>query len=365
MSTIEEVRRLILKTIGSSTSSSKKRSSPDGASSSFKVKKLRKLVLLSLQTDEDDKGAKKTFKKAVQELEADQKLTLGSDGVITLRKSEEDTKKNKKSKKKKKKETKVKREKDDDDDEAKSHKRRKHDDDDNDETIKNEEEDEGSIKNEEGDDTVVDTGNNTKKKKPCPGNPNGETRLFLGNLPFAVNDASLRDFLKPAITTHVKWITDSETGQFYGSAFIEVEGTRDGAIATTEKNGQSLLGRPIKINYAPAREGDVWPPRTAVVTGGKGQAGGSGVKAMSEKPENCVKLFVGNLSYEIDDDIIVKFFGNVGAEVKAARWLHHKDSGDFKGCGYVEFWNTEACEKGAVLNGKNLLGRPIRIDWTD
>jgi hypothetical protein len=33
--------------------------------------------------------------------------------------------------------------------------------------------------------------------------------------------------------------------------------------------------------------------------------------------------------------------------------------------GYVEFWNTEACDKAATLNGKNLLGRPIRIDWTD
>jgi RNA recognition motif-containing protein len=39
--------------------------------------------------------------------------------------------------------------------------------------------------------------------------------------------------------------------------------------------------------------------------------------------------------------------------------------GDFKGVGFAEFWNTEACEKAATLNGKNLLGRPIRIDWTD
>jgi len=44
-----------------------------------------------------------------------------------------------------------------------------------------------------------------------------------------------------------------------------------------------------------------------------------------------VKLFMGNLAFEIEDDAIVKFFANVDAEVKDIRWLYHKDSGDFKG----------------------------------
>jgi RNA recognition motif-containing protein len=35
------------------------------------------------------------------------------------------------------------------------------------------------------------------------------------------------------------------------------------------------------------------------------------------------------------------------------------------GCGFVEFYKEEHCEKAATLNGKNLLGRPIRIDWSD
>ena len=101
-----------------------------------------------------------------------------------------------------------------------------------------------------------------------------------------------------------------------------------------------------------------------MVTGG--QAGtAKGVKSMIEKPPECKKLFIGNLSYDIDDDAIYKFFAAVDAEIKAVRWLSHKETGDFKGCGFVEFWTTEACDKGATLNGKNLLGRPIRIDWTE
>tara|TARA_B110000305_G_C19390818_1_gene614766 strand:- start:152 stop:700 length:549 start_codon:yes stop_codon:yes gene_type:complete len=115
--------------------------------------------------------------------------------------------------------------------------------------------------------------------------------------------------------------------------------------------GSELEGRALKINLAPSREGDVWPPTRAESTGGKHimttgeQAGGSGKKAMSEKPAECKKLFIGNLSYEIDEDALFKFFDNVGSELKAVRWLSHKETGDFKGCGFAEFWDTEACDK--------------------
>jgi nucleolin len=168
------------------------------------------------------------------------------------------------------------------------------------------------------------------------------------------------------------YLTDQHTGKFYGSAFCEVKTSHDAAKAVTELNGTKLMGRPIKINYAPIKPGQEadWPPKQRVVTGGKvansaGQAGGQGIKAMSVKPEGCCKLFIGNLSYDLDDDAITKFFMAVDAEIKAIRWLHHKDSGDFKGCGYIDFWSSEACEKAASLNGKNLLGRPIRIDWAE
>jgi nucleolin len=160
------------------------------------------------------------------------------------------------------------------------------------------------------------------------------TRLFLGNLPFSVDEASLEAFI-PGIT-HIKWITDKETGRFYGSAFCEMNDASSAANAVAA-SGKELLGRAIKINYAPARPGDVWPPEKSVVSGGGGgggsggQAGGKGIKAMSAKPEHCVKLFIGNLSYDIDDDTLIQFFTSVDAEVKAVRWLHHRDSGDFKG----------------------------------
>ena len=59
----------------------------------------------------------------------------------------------------------------------------------------------------------------------------------------------------------------------------------------------------------------------------------------------------------------MEFFKDCGGEMVGLRWLTHKDSGDFKGCGYVEFADTETADKAFLLDGSMLLGRPIRIDW--
>lgn len=209
----------------------------------FKVKKLRKMVLLSLQQDDSDKAAKKGFKKAVQALEKEGKVKLNEDGHVFLRKEK------KKSDKKKKKRPA---------DEPKDEKTKR---------TKTSEEDgvfEPSLppaKVADGDDSIEEKLLPKKQNIPCKGNPSGITRLFVGNLPFAVDESGLGDFL-PGIT-HIKWITDKETGRFYGSSFVEVD-TSEAAAAAVAKTGQELMGRAIKINFAPARPGDVWPPQKPV-----------------------------------------------------------------------------------------------------
>jgi hypothetical protein len=189
-------------------------------SDEINVKKLRKQILLQLQTDSDDKAAKKTFKKAIQSLESEGKLTLDKEGSIKFAADSSDAKSKKKDKKakdkKEKKEKKSKRKKGDNDDEETDHEEQP-----KDKKIKldaNEEEEVGD-ETETEETPPQNTESSTPpadKNKPCPGNPSGYTRLFLGNLPFAVDEASLRTFLSPAIMTHVKWITDKETGKFYG-----------------------------------------------------------------------------------------------------------------------------------------------------
>ncbi len=351
------------------------RSSENGKSMDLKV--LRAAVLTA--ENSSDKSFKKLFKSAVKLLEKQEKVSLSSEGVVKLSKSERrassaaTSKKDKKRSKRKAKEEGADEMLEESDEKTKKMKQRSTED-------ENEVNAKGSQQHEQNNDDNDDDDDDDEpqnKNNPCKNNPQGITRLFVGNLPFAISEPTLNTHLEECIT-HVKWITDKTTGKFYGSAFVEVRNSKDAAKAVTQMNGTTLMGRPIKINFAPVRLGEEndWPPRSRVITGGKlantaaaggggGQAGGSGIKALSAKPDGCCKLFIGNLSYEIDDEGITKFFMSVDAEIKAVRWLYHQDSGDFKGCGYVDFWNTTACEKAATLHGKNLLGRPLRIDWAE
>jgi hypothetical protein len=110
----------------------------------------------------------------------------------------------------------------------------------------------------------VDNGNENPpatteaERAPCP-NPEGITRLFLKNMcAKSMDEGTLVDFLRPAKVTHIQWLTDRNTGKFYGSAFIETMTSEDAGLVLA-LDGCVVLGRKIKIKYQKADEKDIWP----------------------------------------------------------------------------------------------------------
>ena len=102
----------------------------------------------------------------------------------------------------------------------------------------------------------------TRKPKP---NPERITRLFLKNMcAKQMDEEKLLEFLHPASVTHIQWLTDRNTGAFYGSAFIEVK-TAEDAGSVLAVNGMTVLGRRITVKYQKPDEKSVWPvPGTKV-----------------------------------------------------------------------------------------------------
>ena len=76
-----------------------------------------------------------------------------------------------------------------------------------------------------------------------------------------------------------------------------------------------------------------------------------------------MKLFVGNLSYEITSSDLREFFGQVG-KVVAARVVSDPQSGRSKGFGFVEMSDRAAAERAIEeFNGIDAMGRQIIVTF--
>ena len=81
------------------------------------------------------------------------------------------------------------------------------------------------------------------------------TRLFVGNLPYAISDEELREFFAAmGSVKSVRIITDFDTGRSKGYGFVEMGTPDEAAKAIQQLNGHALGGRSIVVNEARARE---------------------------------------------------------------------------------------------------------------
>lgn len=210
------------------------------------------------------------------------------------------------------------------------------------------------------------------QKKPEAAAAGAGTRLYIRNLPWTIQDPDVHTFFADCGTvTAIKWIENKETGRFTGSGIIDFE-TAEEAAAAVAKNGSDLGGRPVGIEYSRASNnsagggGDRFGNNNRQDRGNfKRQEASSSfdkknARAPTPKPDGCRTVFVGNLSFSVDDAKITEFFSDCG-DVREIRWIE-KD-GQFKGCGFIEFNGTEATDGAVAKNGVNFLGRPIRIDF--
>ena len=91
------------------------------------------------------------------------------------------------------------------------------------------------------------------------------TRLYVGNLPFSVDEPALRSLFEQHERTvsEIKLITDRETGRPRGFGFVEMGSSEDADKAIQELNGYEMDGRQLNVNEARERG-----------TGGGGGGGG-------------------------------------------------------------------------------------------
>jgi len=73
------------------------------------------------------------------------------------------------------------------------------------------------------------------------------------------------------------------------------------------------------------------------------------------------KLFVGSLSYSVNDDQLKDAFAAAGTVV-SARVIIDRDTGRSKGFGFVEMSSDEEAKRAVdMINGKEIEGRAVAV----
>ena len=94
-------------------------------------------------------------------------------------------------------------------------------------------------------------------------------KLYVGNLPYSIEDADLRDaFQQYGAVEDVHIPMDRETGNPRGFAFVTFDSRESGEAAMSEMDGADVGGRSIRVSEALERQ----PDRR----GGGGGGGGGG-----------------------------------------------------------------------------------------
>ena len=74
-----------------------------------------------------------------------------------------------------------------------------------------------------------------------------------------------------------------------------------------------------------------------------------------------VKLFVGNLSWNVSDAQLEEIFREFG-DVESARVITDRDTGRSRGFGFVEMEVDDVAAVISATNGREIDGRPLRVN---
>ncbi|KAH9947986.1 hypothetical protein B0H21DRAFT_778225 [Amylocystis lapponica] len=167
--------------------------------------------------------------------------------------------------------------------------------------------------------------------------------LYVGNLSPRVTEYMLTEiFAVAGPVQHVKIIPDrnyQHGGLNYG--FVEYMDMRAAETALQTLNGRKIFDTEIRVNWAY-----------------QGQQN-------KEDTSNHFHVFVGDLSPEVNDEVLAKAFSAFGT-LSDARVMWDMNSGKSRGYGFLAFRDkTDAEQAIATMNGEWLGSRAIRVNWAN
>ena len=142
--------------------------------------------------------------------------------------------------------------------------------------------------------------------------------------------------------------------------YVEFANAVDAAKAFEGKKDTEIDGRTINLDYATGR-----PANRDQQGGGFKDRANNRARSFGDQasPESDT-LFVGNIAFGANEDSLHELFGEKGS-ILGIRLPTDPESGRPKGFGYVQYSSVdEARAAFNELNGAELAGRPVRLDFS-
>ena len=181
---------------------------------------------------------------------------------------------------------------------------------------------------------------NQKKQKKEKRPQEDVAKIYVGNLPFETSKEDLLEFYKGFVDATEAYIPiNADTGTGRGFGFVTVK-QEDLQSAIDQTNGLEYNGRPLVVNKP-------LPPGER--------------KERRPKRERGTKLYVGNLAFDTDVEILTEVFGEFG-DVLDCYMPEDPVRGGSRGFGFVTMARDNALEAINELDGCELDGRFIRVN---
>ncbi|KAI3469154.1 hypothetical protein Pfo_025817 [Paulownia fortunei] len=173
-------------------------------------------------------------------------------------------------------------------------------------------------------------------------------KLFVLNLPWSFSVADIKKLFGECGTVADVEIIKQKDGKNRGFAFVTMASGEEAQAAIEKYDSYELVGRIIRVQFARRFKK---PIRTVPVSPPPG--------------ETRYKLYVSNLAWKVRSNNLREFFSSNFSPV-SVRVVFDNPSGKSAGYGFVSFATKEEAESAiSVLDGEELLGRPIRLKFSE
>eukprot|EP01035_Chromulina_nebulosa_P020296 gene20296-26347_t len=185
--------------------------------------------------------------------------------------------------------------------------------------------------------------------KPAESNENDgkEYKIYVKGLPWSAKQKDVENFFKSSGKIVSVECPNDENGRSSGTAYVRFASRKD-------------LDEALKL------DGQIWPGterwlKIIESTDSGRKSFGTATQAPGVRPEGCNTVFIGNLSWEVTEEIIRETFEKFG-EVTQVRFAMDEE-GSFKGFGHVEFADGDSTVEAVKVHGTTISGRAIRVDY--